>query len=78
MDSIYLNNQKEELGLKCYNYFMQNHNINNTVGCVLYFILNKKGRQNISDRLLGKIKRVIHMTGAYGAISRVMRLIGKG
>ena len=78
MDSIYLNNQKEELGLKCYNYFMQNHNINNTVGCMLYFILNKKGRQNISDRLLGKIKRVIHMTGAYGAISRVMRLIGKG
>ena len=75
LDSNEWNNAQQSWA---YNYFMQNHNINNTVGCMLYFILNKKGRQNISDRLLGKIKRVIHMTGAYGAISRVMRLIGKG
>ncbi len=79
IDSIYLTNKKEELGLRCYNYFMQNHNINITVGTMFCFISNVNCGQSIQaalyNRLLRKIKRVIYKTGVDRAISRIMGLI---
>ncbi len=40
INEIYGNNKKEELGLKCYDYFILNHNVEMTVGRLLLFVLN--------------------------------------
>jgi len=61
INEIYTFNRKEDLGLKCYNYFMKNHNINVTIGKLLWFILNNvHSMPNLKIKAYSKILKFIY------------------
>jgi glycosyltransferase involved in cell wall biosynthesis len=59
IDEIYLNQKKQELGVKCYNYFTKNHHLTVTVIKLMSFILNSNESVRISE--VSRIEKLLNI-----------------
>lgn len=75
IDSIYFSNEKDIMSQKCYDYFIQNHNINITVGSMLSFIANCRSAKSLTIRIYNKILREMKGLVRSAAIRRIMSAI---